>query len=90
MNTYDLSNYENKYTECWNEANEFGEHATSMLEVFSEPPNWALYNLTGPSEETEAISLYYSLSADLGGESFFLINKEGNEIETPTEKWINS
>jgi len=90
MYTYDATNYEAKYDECWAEADGFGEHATDMLEVFSEPPDWELYNLTGPSDETEAIAQYYSLNADLGGESFFLINKEGSEVETPTERWINS
>ena len=90
MNTYDLSNYENKYTECFTEADKFGEHATDMLEVFSEPPNWEHYNLTGQSEHTEAIAKYYSLNVDLGSESFFYINKEGSEVETPTKKWINS
>jgi len=33
---------------------------------------------------------YFRLDAWLGGPSFFFINKEGEEIKTPTLNWINS
>ena len=88
MNTYDNDNYDAIYDSCWGAADEFGAHAVDMIEVFSGPPSFEAYS--PDSDETKAIQAYYSLNAELGGETFFMVNKEGKEVTTPTLKWINS
>jgi len=66
-----------------------------MLATFAEPPNWADYE-PDPADEvaadeiyTEAIMAYFNIQAPLGGRSFFLVNKDGEEIPTPVVEWVN-
>ena len=73
MSSYNDDNYMLKLNECLNEGEEFGEHATDMINIFSEPPDFNDYS--PDSEMTKSIAQYYTLNADLGGETFFMVNK---------------
>ncbi len=59
-----------------------------MIKIFSEPPNWDKYS--PESEATQAVTQYYDFSSELGSPDFFVINKKGTAVKTPTMDWINT
>ena len=67
-----------------------------MLNVFGAPPNWEEYypdpdaGVPDGDVYTPLIEGYFSIDAKLGGETFFLVNKEGKEVPTPAREWITS
>ena len=67
-----------------------------MLNVFGTQPNWEEYypdpdaGVPDSQVYTGSIEPYFSIDSKLGGETFFLVNKEGKEVPTPAREWITS
>ena len=95
MTGYTGDNYETHYGTCLTDSETHGGAAVAMLAIFADEPTWDDYEpdpalgVDPADQHTDKIRAYFQISAPLGGKTFFLVNKDGVEVPTPTIGWVN-